>query len=185
MVKLGLQTFLPFPHYNSISFWHTIMILHTWIDHDPRRTTSLMILESRSQGHIWTLNFAPFPHNHSIIFWHTMMVLDAFVACDPEEHPYWFWVKRSKVKVRFSVQTFHHFHTVSLTFWPITLGLLHTIVFANDPRRTPIDFWVKRSRPNFGKGVFDPLEQILKYNFHKVSRQFIKSFMKRRITFAL
>ena len=31
--------FLPFLHNNSISFWHTMTILHTCIDHDPRRTS--------------------------------------------------------------------------------------------------------------------------------------------------
>ena len=36
--QIWTLNFLPFPHNSSISFWHTIMILHRCIDHDLRRT---------------------------------------------------------------------------------------------------------------------------------------------------
>ena len=50
-----------FPHDNSITFWHTIMILHTWVDHDPRSTSiDFGINRSKVKVKSRTLNFVPF-----------------------------------------------------------------------------------------------------------------------------
>ena len=49
-----------------------MMILHTCIKRDPRRTS--VDFEVKSQGHILNLNFVPFPHCDPISFWHTMMI---------------------------------------------------------------------------------------------------------------
>ena len=75
-VKFGLKflqfVFPPFLFDNSISFWYTMMILHTCIKRDPRRTS--VDFGVKSQGNILTLNFVPFPHGDPISFWHTMMI---------------------------------------------------------------------------------------------------------------
>ena len=106
-VRLSVEKW--FPYDNSISFWHTMMILHTciahdwWIAHDWRNTSiDFGVKKSKVKVKSLTLkfeslphdnssalktsidfrvkNFAPFPHNNPIIFWHTMMILDACVA---------------------------------------------------------------------------------------------------------
>ena len=85
---------VPFPHNNSTTYWHTVMILHTWVGHDPRRNSSSLGL---GQGQIRTLNFAKFSHNNCIIFWPTMMILDVCDVCDPRINPIDFEVKTWKV----------------------------------------------------------------------------------------
>ena len=67
-----LQFVFSFLLNNSISFWYTLMILHTYIKRDPRRTS--VDFDVKSQGHILTLNFVPFPHGDPISFWHTMII---------------------------------------------------------------------------------------------------------------
>ena len=37
--QISTLKFALFPHDKSITFWHTMMILHTSVDHDPRRTS--------------------------------------------------------------------------------------------------------------------------------------------------
>ena len=153
--------FLLFPHDNSISVRHTLMILHTYIDHDPRRTfidlevkmskgrvifgiwtcyrfhtmtlyslgiqwwyftkcidheprrisIDFGIKKSKDQGHIWTSKCyrfrmkTPFPFGiHMYWPW-------------PEKPLYWFWVKRSKVKVIFGLTTFFMSQGDPYWFW--------------------------------------------------------------------
>ena len=57
---------------------------------------------------IRTLNFAPFPHTNFIMFWRALVILNVYVTCDPRS-PYWFGVKRSKVKLRLRIWTLHPF----------------------------------------------------------------------------
>ena len=61
-----LQFVLPFLLDNSISFWHTMMILHTCIKRDPRWNS--VNFEDKSLGHIFSLNFVPFPHSGPVSF---------------------------------------------------------------------------------------------------------------------
>ena len=65
---------LPFLLDNSISFWHTLMILHTCIKREPRWTS--VDFEVKSLGHILSLNFVPFPHGGPISFWHILWWYD-------------------------------------------------------------------------------------------------------------
>ena len=85
---------------NSFSFWLTIKILHTYVDHDPRYFTHMLTM---TQGGplviLWTSNFLPFLHDNSILFWLTMMVLHTCVDHDPRRTSIEFGVKRSKVKL--------------------------------------------------------------------------------------
>ena len=61
-----------FLHDNTFSFWPTMMILHTCVDHDPRRTSlDFEVKRSRSNR---TSNFLSFPHDTSISFWHALMI---------------------------------------------------------------------------------------------------------------
>ena len=46
--QIRTLNFVPFPHDISITFWHTIMILHTRVDHDPRRTTIDLMVNRRN-----------------------------------------------------------------------------------------------------------------------------------------
>ena len=61
-----LQFVFPFLLDNSISFWYTMMILHTCIKRDPLRTS--VDFDVKSQGHLLTLNFVPFLHGDPISF---------------------------------------------------------------------------------------------------------------------
>ena len=73
-----------------------MMILHTCIDHDQRRTT--IDFGVKGQGHIWTLNFLPFTHDNSISVWHTMMILHTCIHHHPRRTSIDFGVKWSEVK---------------------------------------------------------------------------------------
>ena len=72
--------FLLFPHDNSISFWHTIMILHKYIDYDLRRTSN-DFGDNRSKVKVmfglWTFyrfcSITPFPFG--IQWWYFRHVL--------------------------------------------------------------------------------------------------------------
>ena len=107
-----------------------------------------LIFWSKGQGQtwkVWTMIVS-----FDIIM---MMILDASVDY-PWGAPLLIWVKRSKVKVRFSIGILHHFHTVNLAFW-LTIVVLHTYCVAYDPRRTPLDFLVKRSKVMDKLGKFE------------------------------
>ena len=84
-----------FPHDNSVSFWHTMMILHTCIGFWGQKVGS--------QGQICTLMFASFPHDNSITFWTTMIILHTWVDHDPRRTFIDFGVNISKVKVKFGL----------------------------------------------------------------------------------
>ena len=43
--------FEPFPHDDSISIWHKMMILHTCIGHDPR--SSIDVRDKRSRSYFY------------------------------------------------------------------------------------------------------------------------------------
>ena len=113
--------FASFPHNNFITFWHTMMILHIWVDHDPRRTS--VDFGVKGQGQIRTFNFVPFPHDSSVTFWHIIMAVCLFVRLSVEE-----WFPQDNF----------------IAFWP-TMMILH-ICIAHDRRKTHIDFGVKKSR---------------------------------------
>ena len=49
------SNFVLFSHNNSMSFWHTIVIIHFWVNHDTRRTSVAFWV--KGQGHIRTRNF--------------------------------------------------------------------------------------------------------------------------------
>ena len=53
-----------------------------------------------------------------------------------------FWVKRSKVKVKFAVSVLHGFHTIPLLPFDVQKWFCVT----HDLRRTPFDFGIKRSQ---------------------------------------
>ena len=91
--------FLPFPHNNSISFWHTMMILHTCIDHSPRRaSTDFGVQRSRSY-----FDFELF----AVSAWKLYFFLAyTCIDHDPRRTSIDFGVKRSKVKVIFGLATF-------------------------------------------------------------------------------
>ena len=52
-------------------------------------------------------------HSNSISFWHTMIILHTHIAYDQRNTPIDFGVKRSKFKVKFGLQTFNTFHTIT------------------------------------------------------------------------
>ena len=85
--------FAQFPHDNYITFWHAIMILHTGVDHEPRRTS--IEFGVKGQGQIWTLDFAKFLHNNYYLLTYSD---DTWLMCClwSKEQPYWFWSQRSR-----------------------------------------------------------------------------------------
>ena len=86
--KSGFCTITPFP------FRLTIKILHTCVDHDPRRTSSDFGVKGQSQ--IWTSNFLPFPHNNSISFWLKNDGTSHMCWPWPKEDFYWVWSQKVK-----------------------------------------------------------------------------------------
>ena len=100
-----------FLHNNSFSFRLTIKILHTCVDHDPRRTSSDFGVKGQSR--IWTSNFLPFLHDNSISFWLTMMVLHMCWPW-PKEDLYYVWSQ----KVKGQGQIDFKFFTVCITPFP-------------------------------------------------------------------
>ena len=58
------RNFLQFPHDFSITFLHTIIILHTWVSSSWPKEDLYWFLGHlvKGQGQIRTLNFANFPH---------------------------------------------------------------------------------------------------------------------------
>ena len=95
--------FASFPHDNSITFLHTIMILHTWVHHDPRRTyIDFWVIWSKVKVKcgLWTLQIF---RTITITFWTTMMILEACVACDMRSNPIDFGVKVKHRMVYFFV----------------------------------------------------------------------------------
>ena len=126
---------------NSSSVWHTMMILHIYVDLDPRRTS----VDFGSKGQSWNLDFKlflPFPHHSSIYFWHTIMILHKCIDIDLRRTSIYFGVKGSKDKAIFGFYTLYHFHMISIYFWH-TIMILHKCV-SYEPRRTSINFGVKR-----------------------------------------
>ena len=89
--QIRTSNFVPFLHDNSITFWYTIMVLHTRVDHDPKRT-SIDWGVNRSKSKNRTLNFAKFWLNNSI-FWPTMRWYFTTVCMWSEEQPFDFWIK--------------------------------------------------------------------------------------------
>ena len=67
--------FASFQHDNSITYWHTMMILYAWVHHDPRRTYWFLCQYVKGQGLIQTWNFVLFLHSNPITFLHTIMIL--------------------------------------------------------------------------------------------------------------
>ena len=84
--------------------------------------------EVRGQGHIQTSDFALFRHNNYYLLTYDDDTWRMWCMW-PKGHPYLLGIKRSKVKVRFSVWTLHHFRTVILTF----NSVLHTRLYCQWP----------------------------------------------------
>ena len=164
---------------NSISFWYTMMILHTCIKRDPRRTS--VDFDVKSQSHILTLNFVPFPHGDPISFWHTMMIWwDQEVKGEGyicvyfmfELFFFFFFLDRSGLVYEcYKLQRYWLYpYCYSITFWH-TIMILHTCV-SYEPRRTSINFGVKGSWLTWkvwiccrggGGGVWCPFKQNRKF----------------------
>ena len=64
----------------SSSIWHTMMILHIYVDLDLRRTS--FDFGSKVKGQICTLTVLPFPHHSSFSFFHTIMILHRCIDLD-------------------------------------------------------------------------------------------------------
>ena len=131
------------PHDNPFSFWHSIMICHTCIDHDPRRT-STNFGANRSEVMVkfgfWSLHwFCTITPLFFDIRWcyltHVLPVTRGASLL--------IWCQ--EIIVRLGVWNLLYFRTVNLIFWT-TIMVLHTWFCSFDPRRTPIDFWVERSK---------------------------------------
>ena len=87
-VKLELN-FVLFLHNNSISIWHTEMILHTFVGYDPRiPSIDFWVNGPRS-------NFTPFSHNN---YYRLNYNNDTSCMCClwSGEDPYWFWARNIK-----------------------------------------------------------------------------------------
>ena len=81
--KIWTSNFSPFPHDNSISVSHSVMILHTCVDYVPRRTSiGFGGRKVKGRGQIWTYILL-FPHDNCFSFCPTMMVLHTCVDYDP------------------------------------------------------------------------------------------------------
>ena len=105
--------YLQIPHDNYISFWYTMMILHTWVDHDPRRTSiDFGSIGPRSRSYL-DMNFLPFPHDNSISFCHTMMILHTCTDHDPRRTSMDLGVNRSNAKVIFGLWTFYRVYVIA------------------------------------------------------------------------
>ena len=73
-----------FPHTNYISFWPTMMLLHTCIAHNWRKTPiDFGVNRSKVKVKLGLKTFVPFPLHNSITFWHTM-ILHTWVNHDPK-----------------------------------------------------------------------------------------------------
>ena len=137
-IRLSVEKW--FPHDNSISFWHTMMILYKCIAHDRKKTPYWCL----GQGQICTFKFASFPHGRTVTFWHKVMILNTRWPW-PKGDLYYFWGQKVKGRGQTRTLSFDHFpHDNSISFW-------HTIIILDtwvdyDPRRTSIDFGVKRSK---------------------------------------
>ena len=86
-----------------------MLILHTCVDHDQRRYS---IDFGVNWPKVQDSDFKVCTVAGPLIIWPTMMILHTFV-CDMRWTPFDFWVKRSKVKVRFRVWTLHRFCRVT------------------------------------------------------------------------
>ena len=69
-------------------------------------------------GQIWTSNFVRFRHDNSIFVWHTLMILHTCVDHDLRMTFIDLGVKRSKVKVKFGLQTFYSIHSITAFYTP-------------------------------------------------------------------
>ena len=88
---------------NSIHFWHTTMILLTFVDHDQKRTsTDFGVKRSKFKVKFEYLNFGPFIHN-SISFRQAMMILHTCAYL-------YFGVSGSNVQFD-EIRTLHCLHT--------------------------------------------------------------------------
>ena len=96
-VRLSVERW--FPHDNSITFWHTMMILKTWVYHNPRRT-SIDFGVNRSKVKVKfglkTLYRFRTITPGTITFSNTMMILHTWVDNDPRRTSIDFWVNRSR-----------------------------------------------------------------------------------------
>ena len=108
------------------------MILHTYVDHDQRRTS----IDSwvKCQGQIWTSDCLPFSHAKSFSLSFTMMILHTCVDQDQRRTCIDFSVKRSEVSVKFGLQTFYCFRTA--TPFPFGIQWWYFTCVGCDPRMT-------------------------------------------------
>ena len=125
--------------HNSISLWHTLLILHTCVENHMRATS----FDFGSKGQIWTSNFLQFPHDNWFSIWHTKMILHT--SCIPHyrnKTPNNVGVKKSRSNFTLNFALFPHDN--SITFWH-TMMILYAWIH-HDPRRTSIDFCVNMSK---------------------------------------
>ena len=119
--------FLPFPHENSISFWYTMMVLHTCIDHEPRRTSiDFGVKMSR-----YYLDFELF----TVSAWklHFFLVY-TYIDHDPRRTSIDFGVKRLKFNVIFGLNFRHK--PLALLFM-----VIHRTKKVNVRYRMYLQFW--------------------------------------------
>ena len=123
------------------------MILHTWVDHDPRRTSiDFWVNRSNFKVNLGLINFVPFPHNNSITFWHTIMILLTCVDHDQWRTSIDFGVNRSKVKVKIDFELCKTLHNKSITLLSFDLQwwyLSDTCCLWSEEQ--PYWFWCPRS----------------------------------------
>ena len=129
-----------FLHDNSFSFWHTMMILRTCIDHDPMRT-SIDLGVKRWKVKVVIFGLWAFYRFRTITLFAFGMKWWYFTHVLAMTRSIYFGVKRSKVKVIFGLELFTVFA------WKLHFLLAYTYI-DHDPRRTSIDFGVKRSQVN-------------------------------------
>ena len=93
----------------------------------------LLILGSKCQRtrSNFTLKFASFLHNNSITFWHTMMILHTCVDHGIKRTSIDFGLNRSKLKVKFGLETLYRFNTITplpfdIQWWYFTHALIMT-----------------------------------------------------------
>ena len=120
--------FVLFLHNNPITFLHTIMLLHTWVHHDPRRTSfDFRVIWSKVKVKYGLWTFQIF-RTITITFWHTMMTLEACVAFDTRSNPIDFGVKVKLRKVEFVVGVII---LLGIIFVPLRTGFIsfrsHTV----------------------------------------------------------
>ena len=139
--------FLPFLHDNSIIFWPTVMILHTYVVHDLRRTPidfGIKRPKVKVKLGLW-------------IFCHFRMITPLSFGLQS-----WYFIrmlpmtwggpllilgsKGQRSRSNLDFELFYIPHDNFIVFWP-TVMILHMYV-AHDLRRTPIDFGVQRSKSN-------------------------------------